>query len=75
MGLDPLYLANEGKALIVVESGYEEKAIHILSEFEIGKDSAVIGEIIEEKEVLLELGIGTHKILKLLYQDQLPRIC
>lgn len=75
LGLDPLYLANEGKALIVVEAGYEEKALHLLKQFEIGKESKVIGEIIEEKEVLMKLSIGTHKVLKMLYQDQLPRIC
>lgn len=75
LGLDPLYLANEGKALIVVEAGYEKEAINILRQFEMGKESRVIGEIIQEKEVLLKLSIGTQKVLKMLYQDQLPRIC
>lgn len=75
LGLDPLYLANEGKALMVVEAGYEEKALNLLKQFEIGKQTKVIGEIIEENEVLMKLSIGTHKVLKMLYQDQLPRIC
>lgn len=75
LGLDPLYLANEGKALMIVESGYEEEALKILRQFEIGKDSRIIGEVIKEKEVLLRLNIGTHKVLKMLYDEQLPRIC
>ena len=75
LGLDPLYLANEGKALIIVGEGYEEEALHILRAFETGERSAVIGEVIEEKEVLLALRLGTCKVLKMLYQDQLPRIC
>lgn len=75
LGLDPLYLANEGKALIIVETGYEKEALQILKQFEEGKESRVIGEIVKEREVLLRLPIGTHKVLKMLYHDPYPRIC
>lgn len=75
LGLDPLYLANEGKALIVVKAGYEKEALQILKQFDEGKESRVIGEIIKEREVLVRLPIGTHKVLKMLYHDPLPRIC
>lgn len=75
LGLNPLYLANEGKALIIVENGYEDEALRLLRQFEVGRASEVIGEVIKEKEVLLRLNIGTHRVLKMLYDEQLPRIC
>lgn len=43
-GFDPLYMANEGKVVIVVSSEDAEKAIHVLSQNEYGKNSAIIGE-------------------------------
>ena len=77
LGLDPLYLANEGKALIIVKDGYEEAALHILTQHEYGRNSCIIGEVTDKfkERVVLETEIGTHKIIDMLYQDQLPRIC
>ena len=77
LGLDPLYLANEGKALVVVKNGYEQQALDILKEYEFGKESCIIGEITDEFQgkVVSKSKIGIHKIVDMLYQDQLPRIC
>ena len=77
LGLDPLYLANEGKALVVVKQGYEAQALHILTQYECGKDSCVIGTVTEafKGNVVSKTKTGTHRIIEMLYQDQLPRIC
>ena len=77
LGLDPLYLANEGKALIVVKNGYEQQALHILKQHEYGKDSCIIGEITKKFKgrVVAKNELGIHKMIDMLYQDQLPRIC
>ena len=77
LGLDPLYLANEGKALIVVKNGYEQQALNILKQHEYGKNSCMIGEVTQDfkGKVVSKSQLGIHKIIDMLYQDQLPRIC
>jgi len=77
LGLDPLYLANEGKILIFVE---KERSLDLLSHLHhhpLGKDTRIIGEVVSEPrgKVYLETTIGTKRILDLLVEDQLPRIC
>jgi hydrogenase expression/formation protein HypE len=77
LGLDPLYIANEGKIIAVVA---REKASSILSKMKkhpLGKESAIIGEITKEnkRRVVLETIIGGTRIIDRLVGDQLPRIC
>jgi hydrogenase expression/formation protein HypE len=77
LGLDPLYIANEGKVIAVVEN---DKASSILSKMKkhpLGKESAIIGEITKENigKVVLETIIGGTRIIDRLVGDQLPRIC
>lgn len=77
LGLDPLYIANEGKVIAVVEN---DKASSILSKMKkhpLGKESAIIGEITKENigKVVLETIIGGSRIIDRLVGDQLPRIC
>ncbi|SNR68423.1 hydrogenase expression/formation protein HypE [Desulfurobacterium atlanticum] len=76
LGYDPLYLANEGKALIVVDKKDAEKVLKKLKEHPLGKESAIIGEITDRfKGVRLKTKIGGERILDLLEDDPLPRIC
>lgn len=77
LGFDPLYLANEGKLLIVAGSGQEKKVLDILRSDPLGKDSQIIGEIISGKsnQVVLNTSIGGKRILDMLSGRQLPRIC
>lgn len=77
LGFDPLYLANEGKILMVVESGEENKVLDILRSDPLGKYSQVIGEIIPDKKnlVILNTSIGGKRILDIPSGQQLPRIC
>jgi hydrogenase expression/formation protein HypE len=77
LGFDPLYLANEGKLLIVAGSGHEKKVLDILRSDPLGKESQIIGEIIpgKGKQVVLNTSIGGKRILDMLSGRQLPRIC
>ncbi|OFY65978.1 MAG: hydrogenase expression/formation protein HypE [Bacteroidetes bacterium RBG_13_43_22] len=77
LGFDPLYLANEGKVLIVAEAGSEKEILGILKHDPLGKESSVIGEITEEYEkmVVLKTAAGGSRILDMPSGVQLPRIC
>jgi hydrogenase expression/formation protein HypE len=77
LGFDPLYLANEGKLLLVVSNGEEERVLDILRSHELGKDSEIIGEMIPDKKnlVVLNTSIGGKRIIEMLSGQQLPRIC
>lgn len=77
MGFDPLYLANEGKVLMVAGAGQEKRVIDILRSDPLGKDAGIIGEIMPDKKklVILNTSIGGKRILDMLTGQQLPRIC
>jgi hydrogenase expression/formation protein HypE len=77
LGFDPLYLANEGKVLIVVGPDEENKLLDILRSEPFGRNSEVIGEVIPDKNrlVVLNTSIGGRRILDMLSGQQLPRIC
>ena len=76
-GFDPFYLANEGKVLIVVGNDEAEKALEILRADPLGKQAAIVGEIIPERKniVILNTSIGGQRILDMPSVMQLPRIC
>jgi hydrogenase expression/formation protein HypE len=77
LGLDPLYVANEGKLLAVVTSETAEMALEALKAHPLGRDSAVIGEITSENPgiVVLETLFGGTRVVDMLVGDPLPRIC
>jgi hydrogenase expression/formation protein HypE len=77
MGFDPLYLANEGKVLIVVAAAEEKRVLDILRSDPLGKYSEIVGEIIPDKRkfVILNTSIGGKRILDMMSGHQLPRIC
>jgi hydrogenase expression/formation protein HypE len=77
LGFDPLYLANEGKILIVAGTGDELKVLDILKSDPLGRDSYIIGEIMEERKnrVILNTLAGGKRILEMSSGIQLPRIC
>ncbi|MFP4546931.1 MAG: hydrogenase expression/formation protein HypE [Fidelibacterota bacterium] len=76
-GFDPLYLANEGKFITIVSPEEAEKSLEIIKEFELGKNARIIGEVIQKPagKVLLQTQLGTDRILNLLSDEILPRIC
>ncbi|UCE80149.1 MAG: hydrogenase expression/formation protein HypE [Nitrospiraceae bacterium] len=77
LGLDPLYVANEGILVAVVANGDADKLIYEMKKHTFGRDSAIIGEVSEkpEKTVLLKTDFGGTRIIDMLSGDQLPRIC
>jgi hydrogenase expression/formation protein HypE len=77
LGLDPLYSANEGKVLAVVDSSVAEKVVEELRMLELSKDAAVIGEVVDynKSAVFLKSILGSRRILDKLTHDNLPRIC
>ena len=77
LGFDPLYLANEGKIVMVVDSSEAEKVVAILRSHPLGKDSQMIGEIVPDKRnlVVMNTSVGGKRILDMQSGQQLPRIC
>ncbi len=76
LGIDPLYLANEGKCLMVVDGRDAEKVLSFLREHPLGKDSAIIGEVKGKgNRVYLRTQLGTRRIVDTLKKEILPRIC
>ena len=77
LGLDPLYMGNEGKLAAVVAKEDAEKALSAIRSDRYGENAAVIGTVTEEKRaaVLLKTPIGGTRIVTELYGEGLPRIC
>jgi hydrogenase expression/formation protein HypE len=77
LGIDPLYVANEGKLVAVVAAEAAEDALAALRAQPLGRDAALIGELGTEPEglVVLETALGGSRIVDMLVGDPLPRIC
>jgi hydrogenase expression/formation protein HypE len=77
LGFDPLYVANEGKVVIVVDPASAEKVISVMNEHEFGKNTRIIGEITStySGKAFINTVIGGRRILDMLAGEQLPRIC
>ncbi len=76
-GFDPLFLANEGKVLIIVSDADTAKSMEKLKKHEFGKDAAVIGEITSASpgKAIMRSVVGGSRIIEKLAGEQLPRIC
>lgn len=77
LGLDPLYVANEGIMLVFLPDEYAERALQIIRSDIHGKNARIIGHVTEDRhpEVILKLSLGQTRILDMLSGEQLPRIC
>lgn len=77
LGLDPLYIANEGILVAIVGRKYAEKVLMRMRENPLGRRSCIIGEVDDSPEgmVLLETSIGGKRMIEMLQGEQLPRIC
>lgn len=77
LGLDPLYVANEGKLVAVVSADSAEAIVARMRQNPLGTDARVIGEVIQEHPgmVLMRTEIGGTRVLDTLFGEQLPRIC
>ena len=77
LGIDPLYVANEGKLVAIVAPGEADAALAALRTHPMGAGAAVIGEVTAEPPglVLLETAFGGSRVVDMLAGDPLPRIC
>jgi len=77
LGLDPLYVANEGKCLAIVPGDQADRALAAMRGHPLGRDAARIGEIVADHagSVRLSSRIGGERIVDLMSGEQLPRIC
>jgi hydrogenase expression/formation protein HypE len=77
MGFDPLYVANEGKCLAIVERARAEAVLEAWRRHPLGANAAIIGEVRESPRgrVVLRTRIGARRVVDMLSGDQLPRIC
>lgn len=75
LGLDPLYMGNEGKMIAVVPEDEAEKALEAMRKTEHGKDSAIIGRLAEGSGAYIKTRLGARRRFDVLYGEGLPRIC
>ena len=77
LGLDPLYVANEGKAIAICAPEDAERMLKIMRDDPLGKNAQIIGRCIEDENhfVQMETGFGGVRMVDWLTGEQLPRIC
>jgi len=77
LGLDPLYLANEGKLLAFVDPSRVESLLAVMQKMEYGENACIIGEVVGDHpgQVVLQTSIGSSRIVDMLHGEPLPRIC
>jgi hydrogenase expression/formation protein HypE len=75
LGLDPLYLANEGKLVVVVPPEKADTVLATMQAHPVGVKSRIIGKVLDGRRVSLKTGFGTERVIDRLVGDQLPRIC
>jgi hydrogenase expression/formation protein HypE len=77
LGLDPLYVANEGKLVAICAAADAERLLAAMQAHPLGADAAVIGEVIEDEHAFVQMdtAFGGRRVVDWLTGDQLPRIC
>lgn len=77
LGYDPLYLANEGKMIAIVKDQVAEDVVQLMRTFKEGRDAVIIGDVMKGNagKVGLQTAVGGIRLLDMLGEDQVPRIC
>ncbi len=77
LGLDPLYVANEGKLLAIVAPEMSQAVLQQMQRHTLGHNAAIIGEVVADHPgmVLMKTEIGGTRVLDVMFGEQLPRIC
>jgi len=77
LGLDPLYVANEGKLLALVPADQVDSVLSVITADEFGQEATIIGEVTADTpgKVFMQTRIGGSRIVDMLTGEQLPRIC
>jgi hydrogenase expression/formation protein HypE len=76
-GIDPYYVANEGKLVVVVRGTDADDLLAVMRQDDLGRDASIIGEVLDpgHSAVFVKTRIGGERILPMLTGEQLPRIC
>lgn len=77
LGLDPLFVANEGKLLLIIAAEQADAALQLIQQAPEGAGAAIIGEVVAESDgrVMMRTAIGGTRAIEMLAGEQLPRIC
>jgi hydrogenase expression/formation protein HypE len=77
LGLDPLYVANEGRFAVFVSAAQSDKALEVMKKVAVSQASVRIGKVEESpgRTVVLQSRIGGNRVVDMLSGEQLPRIC
>ena len=77
LGFDPLYIANEGKLVAIVENVAGDRVLACMKRHPLGINAEIIGEVVEKPEGMVSLvtRIGGTRVIDMMVGDQLPRIC
>jgi hydrogenase expression/formation protein HypE len=77
LGLDPLYIANEGKLICICDAADAERLIEAMHAHPLGERAAIIGQVTEDDNGLVQMrtGFGGKRVVDWLTGEQLPRIC
>ncbi len=77
LGLDPLFVANEGKFLAFVDPEITEEMLRIMRAHPLGREARIIGEVVDEHPgiVRLKTWLGGSRVVEMISGEQLPRIC
>ena len=77
LGLDPLYVANEGKLVVVVPAGDADRLLEVMRGHPLGTNSALIGDVVSVHPGMVTMTslVGGERVVTLLAGEQLPRIC
>ena len=77
LGLDPLYVANEGKLIAVVPPDEADRLVEVMRAHPLGRNAAIIGEVVASHPGMVTLRslVGGERVVAMLSGEQLPRIC
>ncbi len=77
LGLDPLYVANEGKLIAIVPADDAKQLLAVMRKHKFGRNAAIIGEIVADHRgmVVMKSLVGGERVVTMLAGEQLPRIC
>ena len=77
LGLDPLYVANEGRFAVFVPAAQPDKTLNVLKKVEVSQGAVRVGTVEETpgRTVVLQSRIGGNRVVDMLSSEQLPRIC
>ncbi|MCX7627625.1 MAG: hydrogenase expression/formation protein HypE [Methylophilaceae bacterium] len=77
LGLDPLYVANEGKLIAICAAGHADRLLDAMRAHPLGQAAAIIGEVVEDDHAFVQMKtrLGGYRMVDWLAGEQLPRIC